>query len=154
MTIFLCINKETGVEDYRYDAVAVDPNLRFFGFDTHDHVAQPEPVTPVIPESSEVPKWLNLIDIGPFMDRFGDAKLAILKAKKTNDDVAAVYEDMTARKYIDIAGEPAKRGVATLQALLPEVTAQVAYNVLKPPVQLSENFALRTTYFNGEGGHG
>jgi hypothetical protein len=148
MTTFICINKTTGIEEYRYEADAVDPNIRFYGFDTHDHVeSQATPVQTIIPENA--PRWYSLIDIGPFMDRFGPAKYAIMKSK--NEDVQVIFEDMRARKYIDVTGAAAVQGVNALLALVPEMTHQIAANALSLPIRNDENYALRMDYFKGEG---
>lgn len=148
MPIYACINKTTGIEENRYQADAPSANIRFYGFDTHDHVLVPDD-SPKAAPAEAAPRWATLIDIGPFMDRFGPAKYPIMKS--TNVDVRVIYDDMRARKYIDVAGAAATQGVQALLALVPEMTKEIAAGVLALPVRAEENFALRMEYFSGEG---
>jgi len=86
----------------------------------------------------------SLIDVGPFFDRFGLAKLAVLACEHRT--VEAIVRDTTVRKWIDLARPDVVQALDALVAYVPEVTAEIRANVLRVPVAPAENLALRTAY--------
>jgi hypothetical protein len=97
----------------------------------------PEPVPPAT-------QWL--IDIGPFFDRFGAAKMALLTSG--NATVQALVKDLQVRKWIDLQRADVAAGIDALIALgVAGIDAELKTAVLTTPVADAENFALRKVYF-------
>lgn len=95
MTTYIVTRKSDGQEVYRYGS-PVPIEWNDMGFATHDHTAQADPevvADPIIPD-----EWR--IYVGPFFDRFGPWKLAILSS--TDATVQAVIKDCSVRKYIHL----------------------------------------------------
>lgn len=89
-------------------------------------------------------EWL--IDIGPFFDRFGAAKMGILMS--SNATVKAILSDLQVRKWIDLKRADVADGLDSLIALnVQGMTAEVKSAVLNTPVTADENLALRKLYF-------
>ena len=88
----------------------------------------------------------TLIDIGPFFDRFGSAKMAILTS--TDLVVQAILTDVSVRKWVDLALPEIVKAMYVLGMKIPSVTQDIKNNVLKTPVLPEENFALRKLYFS------
>ena len=84
-----------------------------------------------------------LIDIGPYMDRFGAAKMAVL----TSPDVAvkAIVQDMMGRKYIDLQRTDVAQGLAYIGSVVAAVTPALQTTILTTPVAFQENVWLRNT---------
>lgn len=97
-------------------------------------VSMPAPVDPC--------EWL--IDIGPFFDRFGAAKMAILKS--IDADVKAFVLDATSRKWIDLKRADVDQALLYLVSTSLITSAQKTA-ILTAPVALDENRALRRLYF-------
>lgn len=151
MKNFEVYEKATGKQCYAYTADA-PVEYREYPFDLYEHRDVGPVPRPTLPEGSK--PWAALIDIGPFTDRLGPAVSFSIETS-TDPYVVAVRKNMERRKYLDLVGEPMEAALATLQARLPDViTSQVIQRALQLPVAPSENFALRMTYFNGEGGRG
>lgn len=90
-------------------------------------------------------QWL--IDIGPFFDRFGAAKMALLTS--ANATVQALVKDLQVRKWIDLQRADVAAGIDALIALgVPGVNSDLKTTVLTTPVADAENFALRKVYFS------
>ena len=89
-------------------------------------------------------QWL--IDVGPFFDRFGAAKMPLLMS--TNATVQALVKDLQVRKWIDLQRPDVGQGIDALIALgVPGVTAELKTAILTTPVTADENFALNKVYF-------
>lgn len=96
------------------------------------------------PQASNPTEWL--IDIGPFFDRFGAAKMGILMS--SNATVKAILSDLQVRKWIDLKRADVADGLDSLIALnVQGMTAEVKSAVLNTPVTADENLALRKLYF-------
>ena len=97
---------------------------------------EPEAVNPV--------EWL--IDIGPFFDRFGAAKIAVLTS--TDPGVQAILKDTQVRKWLDLKLPELVQSVTYVGAKVPAVTTELQDTILNTPVALAENLALRKLYFS------
>ena len=103
--------------------------------------AQPEPAAPA-PDPTE---WL--IDVGPFFDRFGPAKLAVLSS--SDAAVRALVTDLQVRKWIDLKRADVAQGIDLLiSKSIPGLDAALKSAILTTPVQPVENLALRKAYFS------
>jgi hypothetical protein len=96
--------------------------------------------TPVIQDCS------NLIDIGPFFDRFGAAKLPVLMS--SDAVVQAILRDVQVRKWIDLTRQDVTNSLTYISTKVPELTAEIVANVIHLPVSSDENMALRKLYFS------
>lgn len=88
--------------------------------------------------------WAWAIDIGPFFDRFGSAKMAILAS--TNNVVKAILTDVSIRKWIDLRNPSVAQGIDTLMALGIPITAEMRTAILTTPVAEIEQSAVRKLY--------
>ena len=95
------------------------------------------PPTPVDPC-----EWL--IDVGPFFDRFGASKMAILTS--ADAVVKAIIQDVQIRKWIDLQRVDVGQALDALISKSLIDSAQKA-TILTTPVTLEENRALRKLYF-------
>lgn len=100
---------------------------------------EPEPASPVDPA-----QWL--IDVGPFFDRFGAAKLQVLASADAT--VRALVTDLQVRKWIDLQRPDVALGIDLLTTKSVGVTAALKDSILTTPVAAAENLALRKTYFS------
>ena len=90
-------------------------------------------------------EWL--IDVGPFFDRFGAAKMALLTS--TNATVQALIKDLQIRKWIDLQRPDVAAGIDAIIALgVAGVDATLKTAILTAPVTPDENLALRKSYFS------
>ncbi len=87
-----------------------------------------------------------LIDIGPFFDRFGAAKMAVLTSADAG--VQAIIKDTQIRKWIDLRLTEVAQSLAYVGSKVPAVTAALQTAILTTPVSPSENLALRKLYFS------
>ncbi|MNV27125.1 hypothetical protein D3C71_1182630 [compost metagenome] len=92
------------------------------------------------------PEWEWFIDIGPFFDRFGAAKMAVLTS--TDAGVRAILSDLQVRKWIDLQREDVFLGLQYVGSEVPAVTAEMQEAILTTPVALAENLALRKQFFS------
>lgn len=99
-------------------------------------VPQPEPT----PNPTE---WL--IDVGPFFDRFGANKMAVLTS--TDAGVKAILEDLRVRKWIDLKRPDVAQGLAYVGSVVTTVNATQIDKILNDTVQPEENLALRKAFF-------
>jgi hypothetical protein len=98
--------------------------------------------------SAAAPKPTDwLIDVGPFFDRFGEAKMPLLMS--THATVQALVKDLQVRKWIDLQRPDVGAGIDALIAIgVPGMTAGLKTSILTTPVTPEENFALRRVYFS------
>ena len=101
-----------------------------------DAPAQPKPA----------PAWEWLIDIGPFFDRFGPAKMAVLTSSDVG--VQAIIKDTQVRKWLDLKLPELASAVAYVGTKVPSVTQELQQSILNTPVAETENLALRKLYFS------
>ena len=90
--------------------------------------------------------WEWLIDIGPFFDRFGTAKMAVLTS--ADPGVQAIIKDVQIRKWLDLKLPELALSVAYVGTKVPAVTAKLQNAILNTPVAEAENLALRKLYFS------
>ena len=108
---------------------------------TYDGTTFAPPVAP--PEPANPCEWL--IDIGPFFDRFGAAKMAVLTSADAG--VKAILSDVQARKWIDLQRADVTTSLAYIGTKVPLVDATLQTAILSTPVTAEENLALRKLYF-------
>lgn len=114
---------------------------------TYDPVASGTAGRPVFVDAPYIaPEWEWLIDIGPFFDRFGLAKMAVLTS--SDPGVRAILADLQVRKWIDLKREDVFLGLQYVASEVPTVTAEMQEAILTDPVQPVENLALRKLYFS------
>ena len=89
-------------------------------------------------------EWL--IDIGPFFDRFGAAKMAVLTS--ADPGVQAILKDTQVRKWLDLKLPELVQSVTYVGTTVPAVTAELQAAILNTPVAPDENLALRKMYFS------
>ena len=90
--------------------------------------------------------WEWLIDIGPFFDRFGAAKVAVLTSSDVG--VQAIIKDTQVRKWLDLKLPEIASAVAYIGTKVPALTAELQQSILNTPVEEKENLALRKLYFS------
>ena len=92
------------------------------------------------------PEWEWYIDIGPFFDRFGAAKMAVL----TSDDVGvqAILKDTQVRKWLDLRLPEIAQSVQYIVSKVPELTAALQDQIVNTKPAEHENLALRKMYFS------
>lgn len=113
-----------------------------WGWDGSQFVAPPA----TTPEPTPAPAWEWLIDIGPFFDRFGAAKMAVLTSADAG--VQAIIKDVQIRKWLDLKLPELAQSVAYVGTKVPAVTAKLQNAILNTPVAPDENLALRKLYFS------
>ena len=89
-------------------------------------------------------EWL--IDIGPFFDRFGAAKLAVLTSADAT--VKAILQDIQVRKWIDLKRADVASSLAYVGSKVSSVDATLQAAILTTPVAAADNLALRKLYFS------
>jgi len=99
---------------------------------------------PVLPTPPADP-CAHLIDIGPFFDRFGAAKMAVLTSADAG--VKAILSDVQVRKWIDLQRADVASSLAYIGSKVPSVDATLQTAILTTPVTADENLALRKLYF-------
>ena len=90
--------------------------------------------------------WEWFIDIGPFFDRFGSAKMAVLTSSDVG--VQAILKDTQVRKWLDLKLPEIASAVAYIGTKVPALTAELQQSILNTPVEEKENLALRKLYFS------
>ena len=103
-------------------------------------VETPEPPAP------EPPVWEWYIDIGPFFDRFGAAKIPVLTSADVG--VQAILKDVQIRKWLDLNLPEIEQSVQYVASKVNAVTPELVDSILNTPVSENENLALRKTYFS------
>ena len=89
-------------------------------------------------------EWL--IDIGPFFDRFGATKMAVLTSSDVG--VQAIIKDTQIRKWLDLKLPEIASALAYIGTKIPEVTPELQQSILNTPVEEKDNLALRKLYFS------
>lgn len=100
---------------------------------------------PAVPYVAPVDPCEWLIDIGPFFDRFGATKTAILTS--TDVGIKAIVQDTVIRKWIDLQRADVISALAYIGSQIPAVDTTLQSAILTTPVAEEENMALRKTYF-------
>ena len=103
----------------------------------------PDATAPVQPEPKS---WEWLIDIGPFFDRFGAAKMAVLTS--ADPGVQAILKDTQIRKWLDLKLPEVAQSLSYIGTKVPAVTTELQSTILNTPVGVEENLALRKLYFS------
>ena len=98
------------------------------------------------PEPAPTQVWEWYIDVGPFFDRFGSAKLAVLTS--TNPGVQAILKDTQVRKWLDLKLPEIAQSVDYVASVVPAMTPELKEAILTTPVAEHENLALRKLYFS------
>ena len=106
----------------------------------YDGAAFSPPAPSVVVDPCE---WL--IDLGPFYDRFGAAKMAVLTSADAG--VKAIMADVAIRKWIDLQRTDVASSLAYIGSKVPSVDAALQTAILATPVSADENRALRKQYF-------
>lgn len=114
-----------------------------WGWDGAQFIAPPAPPAPPPPEP---PVWQWYIDIGPFYDRFGAAKMAVLTS--TDAGLKAILSDLNIRKWVDLKRADVAQALAYVGSVVPAVTPALQDAILNTPVADIENLALRRLYFS------
>ena len=96
----------------------------------------PTPVNPT--------EWL--IDVGPFYDRFGAAKMAVLTS--TDAGVKAIMADVQIRKWIDLQRADVATSLTYIGSVVAALTPAIQTAILTTPVSAEDNLALRKLYFS------
>lgn len=97
-----------------------------------------------VPAASEKP-WEWLIDIGPFFDRFGAAKMAVLTSQDAG--VKAILQDVQVRKWLDLKRPDVAEALMYIQTQVPALTTALQTSILNTVVTAEENLALKKLYF-------
>ena len=101
---------------------------------------------PLPPAPIPVDPCLWLIDIGPFYDRFGAAKMAVLTSADAG--VKAIMSDVQIRKWIDLKRADVASSLAYIGSKVPSLDATLQAAILNTVVTAEENLALRKLYFS------
>ena len=105
-------------------------------------VETPEPPAPA-PAAHE---WEWYIDIGPFFDRFGAAKMPVLTSADVG--VQAILKDTQVRKWIDLRLPEIEQSVQYIASKVPELTTELQDQIVNTKPAEHENLALRKLYFS------
>jgi len=89
--------------------------------------------------------WTWLIDIGPFYDRFGSTKIAVLTS--TDPILRAILQDLNIRKWVDLKRVDVAEALAYTGSVVGAVTNELITSILTTPLTINENAALRKLYF-------
>jgi hypothetical protein len=108
-------------------------------YDGNTFTTPPPPEPPVMPYD-----WF--IDIGPFFDRFGDVKMAILTS--ADPGIRAILADIQIRKWIDLARADVAQSMAYIGSIIPALTPAKQNVILNVIPSDEENLALRKLYFS------
>ena len=103
-------------------------------------VETPEPPAPA------APVWEWYIDIGPFFDRFGAAKMPVLTSADVG--VQAILKDTQIRKWLDLRLPEIERVVQYIASKVPALTAELQDQIVSTKPVEHENLALRKLYFS------
>ena len=101
------------------------------------------PVIPAPPVVVDHCEWL--LDLGPFYDRFGAAKMPVLTSPDAT--VKAIIADCNVRKWIDLQNPDVANGLAYIGSVVAALTPAIQAAILTTPVAAEENRALRKLYF-------
>ena len=98
------------------------------------------------PEPTPAPVWEWYIDIGPFFDRFGAAKMAVLTSSDVG--VQAILKDTQVRKWLDLSLPEIEQSVQYIASKVPKLTAELQDQIVNTKPAEHENLALRKLYFS------
>lgn len=98
---------------------------------------------PVVEALVDPCEWL--IDLGPYFDRFGNAKMAVLTS--TDAGVKAIIQDASIRKWIDLRLPAVAQALAYIGSVIPAVNSTLQSAIINTPVNIEENRALRKLFF-------
>ena len=98
------------------------------------------------PEPTPTQVWEWYIDIGPFFDRFGAAKMAVLTS--ANVGVQAILKDTQVRKWLDLRLPEIEQSVQYIASKVPELTTELQDQIVNTKPAEHENLALRKLYFS------
>lgn len=96
--------------------------------------------------AAEVYDTTWLMDIGPFFDRFGPAKMAVLTSADAG--VIAIVKDCQSRKWINIKLPEVASSLAYIGSKVPAVDASLQAYITNTPVPPADSYALRKLYFS------
>lgn len=108
----------------------------------NDYTLLPEPA----PTPEPPPVWTWYTDLGPFYDRFGVAKMAVLTSPDAG--VQAIVRDCNIRKWIDLQNPEVAQSLAYIGTKVASVTPALQAAIVSVVPTPEENFALRTIYFS------
>ncbi len=94
----------------------------------------------------ETKQYNNYIDIGPFFDRFEEAKVHILTSQ--DPAVRAILDDIRVRPWVDLSRPEIKRSLAYVGSVVASLTPALQEKVISAAVTEQENFLLRKMYFS------
>ena len=99
-----------------------------------------------LPDDAPADQTAWFIDVGPFYDRFGAAKMAVLTS--TDAGVKAIMADVQIRKWIDLQRADVASSLAYIGSVVAALTPAIQAAILTTPVTAEENLALRKLYFS------
>lgn len=121
------------------NTIVADAALMQARYPAGNYRTLPEPPAPE-------PEWTWYIDLGPFYDRFGAAKMAVLTT--TDAGVKAILADLNIRKWVDLKRADVAQALTYVGSVVPSVDAALQGHILNTPVADLENRALRKLYFS------
>lgn len=105
--------------------------------------SDPHRVMTVADGAAAATEWL--IDVGPFFDRFGPAKMPVLMSEDST--VKAIVQDTQVRKWIDLKRDDVASALGYIGIKVGALTPELIGSILNTPVTSEENLALRKLYF-------
>ena len=140
-------NSELPLSDKLIRISSLDYSILGKSYDAATSTSAGEPVfmdAPTLPQQAPALEWL--IDIGPFFDRFGAAKVAVLTSSDVG--VKAILADTQVRKWIDLKRPDVTQSIAYIASVVPSLTAELQDSILNTAVSSEENLALRRVFFS------
>lgn len=106
----------------------------------------PNPALPIIVSDtpSDPARWF--IDLGPFYDRFGGAKIPVLTSADAG--VKAIVADLSIRHWVDLERSDVLDGLNYVASKVSALTPALVYSIMTTPVTEEENLVLKKLYFN------
>ena len=98
------------------------------------------------PNIITAPVWEWYIDLGPFYDRFGAAKMPVLTSNDSG--VKAIITDLNIRKWVDLKRSDVAEALQYVATIIPTLTPALQSAIINTPVSEVENIALRRLYFS------
>lgn len=123
--------------------IEIDDMLDIAGYTYDPETGEFSP--PAAPPPPAPPVWEWYIDKGPFFDRFGAAKMAVLTS--TDSTIKALLADINNRHWIDLQRTDVAQAVGYIGSVIPAVNATLQASILTSPVTETENLALRKLFF-------
>lgn len=138
LTTSVNTDRSTNVQPPAEDAVK-KANWTGSGWVLAAYTAPPPATAPMVSE------WYWLIDIGPFFDRFGAAKMAVLTS--TDATVNAIVRDVSVRKWVDLKRPDVAQGLAYIGSKVPSLTTAMQQSIISIVPTEADNLALRKLFF-------